>query len=174
MESPNNTIIFLIGFMGSGKTTWGRKLAQRTGWTFIDLDEQITTQIGQSIPAYFAQYGEAAFRELERTTLQQLDLSSPTIVSTGGGTPCFFNNMEWMNQHGKTVYLRLPAKTLWDRLTKSNISSRPALHGLSGDQLLAHIQTRLAEREPHYNNASYIVDQLSVSLDELAKLIKNS
>lgn len=168
----HNNVIFLVGFMGSGKTTWGRKLAQKTGWAFIDLDEHIASSVGQSIPDYFAQHGEAAFRELERSTLRNLTFTNPTVVSTGGGTPCFFDNMAWMNDQGITVYLRLPAKALWSRLIKSNITSRPALHGLSGEELLQYIQAKLTEREPHYHKATHVVDQLSLTIDELAKLSK--
>ena len=160
--------------MGSGKTTLGRKLARKTGWTFIDLDEHITNTIGQSIPAYFSQHGETAFRQLERDTLQHLTFSDSTIISTGGGTPCFFDNMEWMNNHGKTVYLQLSPKTLWDRLVKSNISTRPALQGLSGEQLLAHIQERLTQREPYYLKATHTVDQLSLTVDQLITLVQTS
>ncbi|WP_257656263.1 shikimate kinase [Parapedobacter lycopersici] len=176
MESAttNNRTIFLIGFMGSGKTTWGRKLAQKTGWPFIDLDEQITQLIGQSIPEYFEHYGEDAFRELESRTLKGLAFTQPTVVSTGGGTPCFFDNMAWMNDNGTTVYLQLPPKVLWDRLTKSNITSRPALQGLSGEQLLEHIQAKLAEREPHYRKAAHVMNQLSLTVDDLIKLTDNS
>jgi len=164
--------VFLIGFMGSGKTTWGRKLANKTGGTFIDLDEHISEEIGQSIPEYFKRHGEESFRALESQTLKSLTFTELTIVSTGGGTPCFFDNMSWMNGHGITIYFQLPPKALWDRLTKSNIASRPALQGLTGEALLEHITNKLAERKPYYEKAKHIVNQLTLTMDELLEIVQ--
>src|SRR5690606_32439248 len=101
-KDPN--LIFLIGFMGCGKSTLGKKVATKTGYSFIDLDELIVQKIHMSISDYFESHGEAAFREIERDTLHSLYGSKNTIVATGGGTPCHLNNMEWMNKNGKTVY----------------------------------------------------------------------
>lgn len=171
-DTVDNKVVFIVGFMGSGKTTWGRKMANKAGWNFIDLDGHIVDETGLQIPDYFERYGEAKFRELESQTLKNLSFSGPTIVSTGGGTPCFFDNMSWMNKAGVTVYFQLPAKALWDRLMKSNITSRPALKGLTGDQLLLHIDTKLTEREPYYRQAKHTVNQLSVTVEELIKLIQ--
>jgi len=164
--------VFLIGFMGSGKTTWGRKLAAKTGRTFIDLDEVIVREIGMPIADYFAQHGEAAFRQVESQTLKNLPLSEPTVVSTGGGTPCYFDNIAWMNETGTTVYFYLPPKALWDRLVQTDIASRPALKGLSGQELLADITSKLADRAPYYEQAAHTVNHLSLQLDELVDLIR--
>lgn len=164
--------VFLIGFMGSGKTTWGRKLATKTGRAFIDLDEVIVHKIGMPIAEYFSQHGEAVFRQVESQTLKDLFLSEPTVVSTGGGTPCYFDNIAWMNKVGITVYFRLPPKALWDRLIQTDIASRPALKGLSGEELLADITSKLADRTPYYQQATHVVNQLSLQLDELADLIR--
>ncbi|MFB2118583.1 shikimate kinase [Parapedobacter sp. 2B3] len=164
--------IFLIGFMGSGKTTWGRKLALKTGRVFIDLDEEIANEAGMPIPAYFSQHGETAFRTLESRMLKNLSLDQPAIVATGGGTPCYFDNIDWMNKTGKTIYLCLPAKALWSRLMQTDIASRPALGGLTGKALLDDITAKLAERTPHYQQATHIVDQLSLRLDDLVSLSK--
>lgn len=174
MENPNthnSQVVFLVGFMGSGKTTWGRKLANKTGATFIDLDEYIAAEIGLSIPDYFERHGEASFRKLESQTLKSLSFTGFTIVSTGGGTPCFFDNMSWMNKTGTTIYFQLPPKALWDRLMKSNIASRPALQGLSGEQLLEHIANKLAEREPYYKQAAYTVNQLALTIEQLLEIV---
>ncbi len=157
--------------MGSGKTTWGRKLARKTGRAFIDLDEQIVHKTGISIADYFSVYGEAKFRELESQVLKSLSYADPAIVATGGGTPCYFDNMEWMNENGITIYLQLPPKALWDRLMQTNITSRPALAGLSGQELLNHITLKLAERELFYKQAEYIIDQLSLQINELVDLV---
>src|ERR1700731_760133 len=94
-------IIFLIGFMGSGKTTLGRKLAHRLDYEFIDLDQVLEARAGMTIAEYFTQFGEDAFRKLESQVLKQTPYPANAVVSTGGGLPCFFDNMEWMNVHGK-------------------------------------------------------------------------
>ncbi|MBK1441955.1 shikimate kinase [Parapedobacter sp. ISTM3] len=169
-NNTNTKAVFLIGFMGSGKTTWGRKLANQTGRAFIDLDETIVSETGVAITDYFAQHGECAFRELESRILKNLPLDRPTIVSTGGGAPCYFDNMAWMNKTGITIYFYLPAKALWDRLMQTDVSTRPALNGLSGEALLAFIETKLAERDPYYRQAGHVVNQLSLKLEELVKL----
>jgi len=164
--------IFLIGFMGSGKTTWGRKLALKTERVFIDLDEEIVNEAGMPIPDYFAQHGETAFRELESRVLKNLPLVKPAIVATGGGTPCYFDNMAWMNKTGKTIYLCMPPKALWSRLMQTDIAARPALGGLTGKALLDDITAKLADRAHHYQQATHIVDQLSMRLDDLISLSK--
>ncbi len=163
--------VFLVGFMGSGKTTWGRKLAHKTGRAFIDLDEVIVNEIGMPIADYFVQHGESAFRQVESRTLKNLPLDQPTVVSTGGGTPCHFDNMDWMNNTGVTVYFFLPPKALWDRLVQTDIASRPALKGLSGKELLEDITQRLADREPFYRQAKHVVNHLSLQMDDLISLI---
>ncbi|WP_353127404.1 shikimate kinase [Parapedobacter pyrenivorans] len=167
----NRKPIFLVGFMGSGKTTWGRKLAQKTERSFIDLDDEITTEAGMTIADYFLCHGETAFRELESRVLKRLPLEQPAIVSTGGGTPCYFDNMAWMNKTGKTIYLYLPPKALWNRLMQTDITSRPALKGLSGIELLNDITSKLADRTPHYEQATHVVDQLSLQLEDLVNLV---
>ena len=164
--------IFLIGFMGSGKTTWGRKLASATERAFIDLDDEIVNEAGIPIPDYFAQHGEAAFRSLESRALKNLPLEQPVVVATGGGTPCYFDNMAWMNKRGKTIYLYLPPKALWSRLMQTDIAARPALQGLTGKELLDDITAKLAERTPHYQLATHIIDQLSLRLDDLISVSK--
>jgi len=170
--TANPKPVFIVGFMGSGKTTWGRKLADKTGRTFIDLDEVIVQEIGMPIAAYFTEYGEHAFRELESRTLKNIAPDLPAVVSTGGGTPCYFDNMAWMNRHGITIYFQLPPKALWSRLMQTDIGTRPALNGLSGPELLDYITAKLAERAPYYEQASYTVNQLAVRPEELIALIK--
>ena len=171
--TPNNSKpVFLIGFMGSGKTTWGRKLAHKTGRVFIDLDDEIVNEAGMPIPDYFAEHGEEEFRKLESRVLKNLPLNQPAVVAAGGGTPCYFDNMAWMNKNGKTIYLHIPAKALWSRLMQTDIATRPALGGLTGKALLDDITAKLAARTPHYQQATHIVDQLSMRLDDLISLSK--
>ena len=164
-------LIFFIGFMGCGKTTWSRKLAAHLGYDFIDLDHLLEEQAGMTIAEYFATYGEDSFRILESEVLKQTPYTQNTVVSTGGGLPCFFDNMEWMNAHGKTVYIKLSPKTLVDRLERSK-NKRPLLREKQGEELLAFITERLAEREVFYLQASYIANGISLSVDGLEELIR--
>ncbi|MGZ3814014.1 MAG: shikimate kinase, partial [Mucilaginibacter sp.] len=106
--------IFLIGFMGSGKTTLGRKLAGRTEYEFVDLDHKLEQQVELSIAEYFSFFGEDSFRKLESEVLKKTIYPENVIISTGGGLPCFFDNMDWMKANGKVVYIKLTPKTLAD------------------------------------------------------------
>ena len=164
-------LIFFTGFMGCGKTTWSRKLAAHLGYDFIDLDQLLEEQAGITIAEYFSTHGEEAFRILESEVLKQTPYTNNTIVSTGGGLPCFFDNMDWMNAHGKTVYIKLSPKTLVDRLEKGK-AKRPLLRDKHGDELLAFITEKLAEREPYYLQAKYIADGINLSVEGLEALIE--
>lgn len=166
-----NKPIFLIGFMGSGKTTLGKKLANHLHLKFVDLDLLIVQRIGMSIPAYFEQYGEQKFRELESQLLKEQG-GQPAVISTGGGSPCFFDNMQWILQNGITLYLHLPPKALHSRLQQSNIATRPALKGLRDEALLQFIEEKLNEREPFYKQAHIHIDQLNTSLDAIRQSIE--
>jgi len=163
-------LIFFTGFMGCGKTTWSRKLAAHLGYDFIDLDHLLEEQAGMTIAEYFASYGEEAFRILESEVLKQTAYSNNTVISTGGGLPCFFDNMNWMNAHGKTVYIKLSPKTLVERLEKGK-AKRPLLRDKHGDELLAFITEKLAEREGYYLQSDYIADGISLSVEGLEALI---
>lgn len=166
-----NKPIFLIGFMGSGKTTLGKKLANHMNWKFVDLDHLIVTRIGMSIPEYFTQYGEQKFRELESLVLKEQQ-DERTVISTGGGSPCFFDNMQWMLENGIAVYLHLTPKALHNRLQQSDIASRPALRGLRDETLLAFIEEKLRERDPFYKQAHIHIDQLNASLETVRQSIE--
>jgi len=147
--------IFLIGYMGSGKTTTGRKMASLYDCPFIDLDTRIETTTGKSISEHFI-LGEDHFRKVEQQTLHNASTDSKFILSTGGGTPCFHGNMEWMNRNGITVYLKLDPLSLFHRL-KASKRPRPLLEGKSDDELLEFIKSNLAERESVYRQARYQV-----------------
>ncbi|MBD1431203.1 shikimate kinase [Sphingobacterium sp. DN00404] len=167
MDKP----IFLIGFMGSGKTTLGKKLANHLSMQFIDLDHLIVERIGMSIPEYFTAYGEQNFRELESQMLKEQQ-GKRAVVSTGGGSPCFFDNMQWILENGIAVYLYLTPKALYNRLQQSNIASRPALQGLRDEALLQFIEEKLGEREFFYKQAHIQIDQLNSSLDTICQSIE--
>jgi len=165
--------IFLIGFMGSGKTTLGRKLASRVGFEFIDLDHKLEQQVELSIAEYFSFFGEDAFRKLESEVLKNTLYPDNVIVSTGGGLPCYFDNMDWMKANGKVIYIKLPPKTLADRL-ESGKEERPLLQDKHGDDLVAFIEQKLAEREGFYMQANIIVDGLSLTAEKVEQILTAS
>jgi shikimate kinase len=169
-ENSELGLIFLIGFMGSGKTTLGRKLAARLGYLFMDLDHIFEAQEGMTIGEYFAKYGEDAFRKLESEVLKTHKYPEHAIVATGGGLPCFFDNMYWMNAHGKTVYLKLAPKTLADRLQNEK-DERPLLRERHGEALVQFIAEKLQEREPFYNKANIIANGLSLTAEKVEELL---
>lgn len=165
-----NSPVFIVGFMGSGKTTLGKKLAAATNKPFIDLDHEIVAYIGMSIPEYFNQFGEDRFRELESAFLKQ-QKGLDAVISTGGGTPCFYENMRWITENGIALYLEHSPKSLWSRLSKSDVNKRPVLKGLNGDELLAFIEAKLKDRSPYYDQAQLKVDQIHTSVEEIVRLI---
>jgi shikimate kinase len=161
---------FLVGFMGCGKTTWGRKLAAKLGYEFIDLDHALEAKAGMSIAEYFSSFGEDAFRQLESDVLKQTEYPENVVVSTGGGLPCFFDHMSWMNNNGQTLYIKLSPKTLADRLENSK-TVRPVLQGKKGEELVEFITGKLAEREGYYLQASHIIDGIDLSVEKLEVVI---
>ncbi|MDL2223908.1 shikimate kinase [Bacteroidales bacterium OttesenSCG-928-M06] len=173
--------IFLIGYMGAGKTTIGRRLAQRLDMHFFDLDLFIENRHRKSVRDIFAEKGEAAFREIERSALHEVASFENVLVSTGGGTPCFFDNMSFMNKEGITVYLQVPEKELADRLDVCK-HNRPLIKDKSKEELVTFIQDNLKYREPFYNRSlvktgsfrletvqdvDFIVDELECALNKL-------
>lgn len=169
--SFNRRIVFLIGFMGSGKSTLGKKIATMIDFDFIDLDEQIIKRTKMNIADYFEKFGEDAFRQIEKEELHKLLEHEDVIIATGGGTPCYYDNMEWMNQHGKTVYLKLPAKALVTRLTQNEVNTRPLLKGKSKEELLMYIDSTLKERAPFYEQAKIEFNGLQSNSKDLIKQI---
>lgn len=163
-------VVFLIGFMGCGKSTKAKQLANRLNCLVIDLDAVIVSQEGKTIAEYFAEYGEAAFRELESTTLKTFNYPETCVVATGGGLPCFFDNMDWMNANGKTVYLQMTPPQLVSRL--HNREKRPLLKGMDNEQLLAFVEMKLEERNTFYNQAQIVINAFDLEAEVLEKQIK--
>lgn len=161
--------LFLIGFMGCGKTYWGKLLAHQTGLPFLDLDDLIVQRSGQSIAQIFTEQGEPGFRALEQKLLQTLDELPASVIATGGGTPCFFDNMDWMNSVGTTVYLKTTPTLLAGRLRLEK-EYRPLLAGVSVDDLETFIKKKVMEREPDYLRAKVILEQSEDAGDFLEKL----
>lgn len=158
--------IFLIGFMGCGKSTLGKKLAAKMGYDFIDLDHQLEKEVGTTVGLYFAEHGETAFREQEKKTLQNYAYPANVVVATGGGAPCYFDNMEWMNENGTTVYISLSPLALAKRL-ESGKDKRPLLKDLDEAQVLSFIEGKLSEREAFYQRAAIIANGISLTADTL-------
>ena len=148
------TRIFLTGYMGAGKTTLGRALAAEMGIPFIDLDHYIEKRHCKTIAQLFAEKGEEGFREIERRMLHEVGEFEDVIISTGGGTPCFFDNIEYMNALGTTVYLDVPVERLHIRLSIAK-AKRPLIKDKNDEELMAFITEQLAKRAPHYCKAQY-------------------
>lgn len=148
---------FLEGFMGSGKSTFGKKLANALGWRFVDLDDYIEEQAGKTIVNIFEDHGEQYFRNLETKALEHSVGWTNTIVSCGGGTPCFNDNAARINELGYSIYLKLSAHTLKERLLGEK-GKRPLVAKLSDEELLTFIENKLVEREPFYSKATQTFD----------------
>jgi shikimate kinase len=148
------TRIFLIGYMGAGKTTLGRALAAELGVEFIDLDCYIEERFRKTISQIFAEKGEEEFRNIERRMLHEVGEFENVIISTGGGTPCFFDNIEYMSSQGTTVYLDVPVERLFIRLSIAR-SKRPLIKDKNDEELRAFIAEQLGKRLPHYSKAQY-------------------
>ncbi|MGC6470749.1 MAG: shikimate kinase [Flavobacteriales bacterium] len=161
--------IFLVGYMGSGKSTLGKKLAHNLNYEFIDLDQYIQKEEDRTIKKIFESDGEDYFRKLERVYLHRIIDSENTVISTGGGTPCFFDNMEQMNEYGKTIYINMHPKALIPRLQKSE-EFRPLIAGLEGEKLLDYIYKTLREREIYYHKAQKVVPGYNLNATRLQEL----
>jgi len=162
--------IFLIGFMGCGKTTLAKKLSAKLGYQLVDLDHEIEHKLGQSIASFFDEKGEDAFRKLESEMLKTLNYNQNTVVATGGGTPCFFDNMDWMNATGHTIYIEMPVTGLASRL-QGGKASRPLLKDLNQQEIQKYIEQKLSDRQKYYQKAKSIVNGINLSADDLRALI---
>ncbi len=157
MELP----IYLVGYMGAGKTTAGRLLADKLGWHFVDLDNAFLQIHGLSTADYIRQYGLEAFRKKEKYVVEDLADQVPfdkIIYATGGGYPCWEDNMECLRELGTTIYIRWSADHLAKRLSLTDLSERPVLQGRTEQELLAFIAPQLEAREPFYAQAHHIFD----------------
>ena len=164
-------MVYLIGLMGSGKTFWGRKLAQHMNSQFIDLDEWVENEEGMSIAAIFAEYGEAHFRRLESEALKRIQAKGPAVVSTGGGAPCFENNMEFMLLHGVVVWLNIGTTTIADRIWKHR-ERRPLIAGAgTKEELITTLNQLLHKRQAFYAQAHISIADEAIDLSALAAAI---
>ena len=157
--------------MGSGKTHWGHLLSEKLGMRFFDLDEQVTEHAGKSIPEIFAGEGEEQFRLIEKEVLYIITESHESFVmACGGGSPCYFNNIEYMNKSGTTVWINTPLDTLFQRLIGEK-EKRPLIKQLSSEQLKGFIAKKFSDRKIYYEQASVTVDEEPVQLDQLIEKI---
>ena len=149
--------IVLVGYMGSGKTTVGKALSKETGLMFYDLDWYIENRMHTTVSKLFTERGEEAFRKIEYNMLHEVAEFEDVIISCGGGTPCFFDNMDYLNQQGDVVYLKASPDTLYKHLLMAKVE-RPLLKGKSPEELIAYITEHLKERAPFYEKARYTLD----------------
>ncbi|NTD96863.1 AAA family ATPase [Agrobacterium tumefaciens] len=161
--------IFLIGYMGCGKSTKAKQLAHRLDCPVIDLDNEIVKKSGKTIAEFFAEFGESGFRDYESDMLKTFQYPETCVVATGGGLPCFFDHMDWMNSNGTTVYLEMEPAQLVSRL--QNRHKRPLIKDLDDEQLLDFIQLKLTERNPFYRQAKIIVNAFDLDAEILEKAI---
>jgi shikimate kinase len=147
--------IYLLGFMGSGKSFLGRWLSEKYNLNFLDLDEYIEESMNLSIPQIFSRIGEDGFRENEANLLRKTVNFSYNIISCGGGTPCFYDNMKWIKNHGISIYLKTSEELLFKRLNNQK-AGRPLISNMSDDDLKKFISMKLTEREKFYEQADYI------------------
>ncbi|MFO8129859.1 MAG: shikimate kinase [Bacteroidales bacterium] len=163
--------IFLVGFMGAGKTTVGRKLARKLDHDFYDTDHVFEEKFRYTIYNFFEHFGEDMFRKLEYGVLQDLIRNtSDVVISTGGGTPCFYDNMDIMNRSGITVYLTMHKSSLKQRLIRSK-RPRPALKGMSEEHMEKYIDELLDRRESYYSLARITVKGENCNVDDLCREI---
>lgn len=150
--------IYLIGMPGCGKSTFGRKAADQLSMPFIDLDNKIVDYTRKSINEIFEQEGETHFREIESKLLKSLSAENDHfIMATGGGAPCFFDNMDYMNSHGLTFYIETDIPFLLERLSRKGINKRPLLKKMGMENLATGLTDKLKNRIPFYSKAKIIL-----------------
>ena len=155
--------IILIGMPGCGKTTIGKKVAMNLNLKFVDADEYIEEKYKMSISRLFATVNESGFRKLENEALKEMILQDDIVLSTGGGLPCFYNNIKILKDSGTVIYIKLPVKMLFHRL-KNAKKTRPLTANKSDEEILEYLDKTLSEREKFYNQANYIVDGANTNL----------
>ena len=170
--------IIFIGYMGSGKTTVGKALSKALDIPFYDLDWYIETRRRKKISDIFAEHGEEGFRQIERNMLHEVAEFEDVVISCGGGTPCFFDNIDYLNRQGDVVWLKATPEVLYQHLLMSK-GDRPLLKGKSTEELITFIREQLSVREPFYQKAKYTLDvslldqydKIQLSVEKLRELL---
>lgn len=160
--------IYLIGYMYCGKTTVGHRLADSLGYEFVDLDQLFEARYHTAIPLFFQRWGEGAFRKLEQQVLHATEAMDGTVIATGGGTPCYFDNMDWINAHGLSIYLDADMDLILSRAAASK-KTRPILAHKTPEERQAFIQSQLSQRLPYYRKASLSVAASHPDIDALVR-----
>ena len=164
--------IYLVGYMGAGKSTTSRRLAQRLGWEAVDTDDLFEAKYKISVCDFFQKYDEPLYRKLESEVLKETAALENVVVATGGGTACYFDNMEWMNAHGLTVFLRISEQAVVNRLAHAK-RKRPLAVGKSEEELAEFVKNHYTERMPFYEQARITVKAEDLDVDNLMQLIKD-
>lgn len=162
--------IYLVGYMGAGKTTAAKRIAKRLGWEMVDTDALFEEKYKISVDDFFQKYDEQLYRKLESEILKNTELLENTVISTGGGTACFFDNMDWMNQHGLTVFMRISPESAVDRVLHSR-HKRPLTRGKTEEELMEYVSWHYAQRLPFYERAKITVKSEDFDLDGLMERI---
>ena len=164
--------VFLIGFMASGKSSVGKKLAKKVGLPFVDLDDYIEEKYSTTIRLLIYDKGMDSFRKIEKESLETLiNKHENILISTGGGTPCYFNNMELMKKSGVTIYLEVDIPTLVDRLMHSK-KDRPLIWGKTREDLTVYAKDLLGKRSGDYENAMHKVEGKNLKIETLVNLLE--
>ena len=164
--------------MGAGKTTVGKALSKAMGLQFYDLDWYIESRMRKTVAQIFAERGEEGFRLIERNMLHEVAEFEDVILSCGGGTPCFFDNMDYLNGQGETIYLKADPEVLYKHLLMGKIE-RPLLKNKTPEQLIDFIKEQLEKREPFYTKAKHVLDvslmdnyeKIKISVNKILELI---
>lgn len=164
--------IYIVGYMGAGKTTAARRLAQRMGWEVVDTDALFEEKYKISVNDFFNKYDEPLYRKLESEVLKATESLDHVVVSTGGGTACFFDNMDWMNRHGLTVFLRISPQAAVDRVIHSR-HKRPLVEGKSEEELTEFVNQHYASRLPFYEQARITAKSEDFDIESLMEAIKD-
>lgn len=173
------TRIILLGYMGAGKTTIGKELAKTLGLSFYDLDWYIQTRMRKTVKEIFDERGEEGFRKIEHNMLHEVAEFEDVVISCGGGTPCFYDNMDYMNQQAETVFLKADPDVLYMHL-KMGKGVRPLLLNKTPEEVQAFIREQLAQREAFYSRAKHTLDvslmdnfeKIAVSVNRVREMLQ--
>lgn len=164
-------LLFLTGLMASGKSYWSKHLSAYLGWKAIDLDKLIEIKTGKSIKEIFNVEGEKAFRLTEASLLRDLPVQGNYVIATGGGSPCFHANMEWMNAHGYTLWLDIPPEEIAQRLSETEKKSRPLLVKAKNGDIAAHLKMLREQRLPFYSQSKFILRKSNPVMEDFMPVL---